>query len=154
MATPLGARYVTFTGDTSTLLVGSAGIRFTGQNGLASVGASRGNDLTYAQQDGADAYPRFRGPTNFAVSLTIRGQWDQDGALVADRNGNAETLRALVAGFPDANDREFDVAWTTFGAEWEAEGRFNRFGDWSNPVPHIWQVDMLVDVPTGLWTAA
>lgn len=152
MATAAGSEYVELIGGTSTLLIGSKAIRLVGYDGLAMAGPSRGTDLTYAQTDGADAYPRYRGSLAVTLSLYIVGHFDQDNVAQSYSSWvtNAWTLVDAVSGWPDTNNRECTLSWTRPDTTLTAAARFERFGVWTRPVPHIHEVEMLLTVPSGL----
>lgn len=153
MPTPAWRKWVELVGATSTLTLGTLAVRITDGAGLLDVGRSRGDDIVYAREDGGDPGPRYLAPLKVGVGIQIVGKWDQDGAAVADPVVNAETLQALVAGWPDLNDRSGTVTLHRTGmADLSATFRFDGFTGWTNPEPHIYETELLLTVPDGRLT--
>lgn len=154
MATALGDEWVVLDGATSDLMVGSHAILLTEAEGLGVNGESRGSDLSYAQQDGLDAYPRFGGSTAVSLSLFVDGRVDEDGLVVADPAANALTLYDQVNDWVADNDRACTVEWHRPDKTLSAVARVVRPLVWSRIPPAAWTTDMLLTVPSGTWTSS
>ena len=150
MPTPWDDEYVELVGASTTLLLGSGGIRLSEAADVMAVGPSRGQDRIAGGQDGRLLRTRVRDALPITLGLTIIGAYDEDGATVADPVANGIALLRKVMAWPDTEDRQFTLRLTQFTAVYEATAVFEEFGKITRPDDSLWRTSMLVTVPSGV----